>query len=70
MARISDRLLMQQHDGRVVLFEEGSEIEFARFFPAFPVPALESIKNDPRLSQDEIVRASFWAGYFYAHATK
>jgi hypothetical protein len=72
MARLpSDRYLIQQIDGEVVLFEEGTEAEIVRFDPrnADDVAKSQKIIYDSALGDEDKCFAHFWAGYFYAHAS-
>jgi hypothetical protein len=71
LARLpSERYLIQQIGGEVILFEEGTEREIVRFDPADGGslgPALKVI-SDSELSEEDKAFAHFWSGYFYAHA--
>lgn len=73
MARLpSERFLIQQLDGEVILFEEGSEREIVRFDPAdrdATARAQHTIHAEPSMSDEDKCFAHFWSGYFYAHAT-
>lgn len=78
MARLpSERYLIQQINGRVILFEEGSEREIIN------VPlvlsdgvtlngdGLAKAQHDilaSELSPEDRAFAHFWCGYFWAHA--
>lgn len=71
MARLpGERYLIQQIDGQVILFEDGSEREIVRFNPADANDAAKAQKviYDSELTDEEKCYAHFWAGYFYAHA--
>jgi hypothetical protein len=71
MARLpSERYLMQQIGGDVILFEDGSEREIVRFDPANSMDsarALEEIQASD-LGAEDASFACFWAGYFHAYA--
>ena len=72
MARLpSEQFIIQQIDGQVVLFEEGSEREIVRFSSADANATAEAQKviYDSDLSDEDKCFAYFWSGYFYAHAT-
>lgn len=73
MARLpSERFLIQQLDGVVVLFEEGTEREIVRFDPAdknATARAQRTIYAEATLSDEDRCFAHFWSGYFHAHAT-
>jgi len=71
MARLpSYRYLIQQIDGQVVLFEDGSEREIVRFDPSDQDAASKAQKAifDSELTPEDKCYAHFWCGYFYAHA--
>ena len=74
MARLSDRWLIQQigdDDGTVIVFEEGTEAEVARWKAgdrASIGEGLNAVHASDQLTDDEKAMAVFWAGYFYAHA--
>jgi len=70
MARLTDgsTWLMQQIDGIVILFQEGSEDEIVRFNPYdanATAQAQKVIYDDIRLNDEEKCFAHFWSGYFY-----
>jgi hypothetical protein len=72
MARLpSERYLIQQIGGQVILFEDGSEREIARFDPASQEAAVSAQKviHDSELSDEDKCFAHFWSGYFYAYAS-
>lgn len=74
MARLGagSEWLIQQIDGMVVLFREGSEDEIVRFDPSDANAAAQAQKviwDDERLNDEEHCFAHFWSGYFYAHAS-
>jgi hypothetical protein len=74
MARLpSERYLIQQIGGDVILFEEGTEREIVRFDPHGPGGADASAKaqkaiHDSELDDQDKCFAHFWSGYFYAYA--
>lgn len=73
MARLpSEGYLMQQIDGTVVLFEDGTEREIARFDPADANAAARAqrVIHDSELGEEDKAFAHFWSGYFYAHASE
>jgi hypothetical protein len=69
MARLpSEQWLIQQVDGIVILFEDGSEREVCRFDPSdgkMTARTLEVIFRSELLSDEDKCFAIFWAGYFY-----
>jgi hypothetical protein len=72
MARLpSDRYLIQQIDGVVVLYEDMSEREILRFDPWDMNAAAQAQKAiyDSELGDEDKCFAHFWSGYFYAHAS-
>ena len=72
MARLpSEQFLIQQIDGEVVLFEEGTEREIGRFNPydANAAAQFQKVIYDSGLSDEDKAFAYFWSGYFYAHAS-
>lgn len=71
MARLpSEQYLIQQTDGLVILFEDGSEREIVRFEAADQgaVARAQKIIYDSELSPEDKCFAHFWCGYFWAHA--
>jgi hypothetical protein len=74
MARLpGDRFLIQQIDGAVILFREGSEQEIVRFDPSDPDAAARAqkvIHDSSKMNAEEKSFAHFWSGYFYAHACR
>ena len=69
MARLpSERFLIQQIDGKVVLFEEHTEREIVRFDPsdADATAKAQKVIHDSELSPEDQSFAHFWSGYFYA----
>ena len=72
MAKLpSERYLIQQIDGEVVLFEIGTEREIVRFDPSSGNSSSVAQKaiHDSELGDEDKRFAHFWSGYFYAHAT-
>ena len=72
MARLpSERYVIQQIDGMVILFEDMSEREIVRFDPSDGNAAARAQKviHDSELGDEDKNFAHFWSGYFYAHAT-
>jgi len=71
MARLpSERYLVQQIDGQVVLFEDFTEREITRFDPGSVLAsghALEEIAVSELADEDRCF-ACFWAGYFGFYA--
>ena len=67
MARLPSQMyVMQQADGVVVLFEDGSERQIVRFDPAdgrSAELALEEIRESG-LGDEDRCFACFWVGYF------
>ena len=71
MARLpSEQYLIQQIDGEVVLFEDGTEREIGRFDPSDQnaTARFQKVIHDSVLSDEDKVFSHFWSGYFYAHA--
>lgn len=71
MARLpSERFLIQQIAGMVILFEDGSEREIVRFYPDShdAVARAQGVINESDLDPEDKAFAHFWSGYFYAHA--
>lgn len=71
MARLpSETWLIQQIDGEVILFQEGSEIEVVRFNPRDGVATAvaQKIIYDSELSDEDKCFAHFWSGYFHRAA--
>lgn len=72
MARLpSDKFLVQQIGDDVVVFEDITEREIARFNPTNLDQVLQAQKtiHESELSEEDKAFAHFWSGYFYAHAT-
>lgn len=72
MARLpSERYLIQQIDGQVILFEDYTEKEIVRFDPSDGDAAAKAQKTiyDSELGAEDKCFAHFWSGYFHAHAT-
>ncbi len=71
MARLpSERFLIQQIGGLVILFEDGSEREIVRFDPGNhdAVAKAQGAINESELNPEDKAFAHFWSGYFYANA--
>lgn len=71
MARLPSELyVMQQIDGQVILWEDGSEREIVRFDPSDANAAARAQKVifDSKLSDEDKCFAHFWSGYFYCAA--
>lgn len=72
MARLpSERYVIQQTDGKVILYEEGTERELLRFNPSnanHVARAQWAIHSMDELGPEDKCFAHFWSGYFYAHA--
>lgn len=65
--------VIQQIGGLVILFEDGSEREIARFDPADGIAvqnALEIIRASDELTEEDACFALVWAGYFHAYADR
>src|SRR4026207_736629 len=63
--------LVQQVGGEVSLFERYTEDEIARWKASDMNEigsSLEVIAHNERLTEEQKSLATFWAGYFYAHA--
>jgi hypothetical protein len=71
MARLpSERYLMQRIGGTVVLFEEGTEREIAKFDPSDRA-SVEQARQAIRRSDLDVADkedAHFWCGYFHAQS--
>lgn len=64
--------LIQQIDGRVILFNQYSEEELVNFDPRDANAAAQAqatIFGLPQLNPEQKSFAHFWSGYFYAHAS-
>ncbi len=73
MARLpSDRYLIQQIEGVVVLFEDQTEREIVRFPAGDANAAAQAMKvvYDSELGDEDKCFAYFWSGYFYACAAQ
>jgi hypothetical protein len=71
MARLpSERFLIQQIGGAVIVFEDGTEREIVRFDPANGDDSAKAQKAifDSDMSPEDKCFAHFWSGYFYAYA--
>lgn len=67
----SEKWLMQQIGGRVILFNPDTEDEIVEFDPGDAhacAQAQAAIHNSTALSSEDKCFAHFWSGYFYAHA--
>jgi hypothetical protein len=67
----SEKFLVQQVGGNVLVFEKGTEREVVRF----PVQDRDAvtvaqwiIHDYPEMSAEDKMFAHFWCGYFWAHA--
>lgn len=63
--------LIQQIDGKVILFERHTEEELVKFDPTdgdAVAKAQYTIHTHPDLDEQQRCFAHFWSGYFYAHA--
>lgn len=73
MARLpSEKYLMQDIGGTVILFEDFTEREIVRFDPADRdevAKAQKVIHDSWDLSEEDKCFAHLWSGYFHAHAT-
>ena len=70
MARLpDDGWLIQQIDGEVVLFHEGTGDEIVRFDPrnADATARAQATIHQSGLTDEGKSFAHFWSGYFYAH---
>lgn len=74
MARLpSGNYLMQQIGDDVILFEDGSERELVKFYPADrnTIAQTQLTTHElTELSEEDRCFAHFWSGYFYAYATQ
>jgi hypothetical protein len=71
MARLpSGRFLIQQIGQWVILFEEGTEREIAKFDPSDQASAglAQEVIRSSELDGPDQAFAHFWSGYFYAHS--
>jgi hypothetical protein len=71
MARLpSEEWLMQEVDGQVILYREGSEEEIVRFNPSDQnaCALAQKVIHDSQLSDEDKCFAHFWSGYFYGCA--
>lgn len=70
MARLpSERFLIQQNNGIVHLFEEGTEREIISFDPSNAdetAKAQKAIYFSEELDEQDKCFAHFWSGYFHA----
>lgn len=68
----SQNYLIQQIDGRVILFHRDTEEEIVSFDPSDVNSAALAqgvIYHNSQLSAEDKCFAHFWSGYFYAHAS-
>jgi hypothetical protein len=71
MSRLpSMQYVIQQIDGDVVLYEDGTEAEICRFDPAEPGSVAQGrvVINVSGLGDEDRCFAHFWSGYFAAYA--
>lgn len=72
MAKLpSEKWLIQQIDGVVVLFHVDTEEEIVRFNPGDANATAQAqgvIYNADQLGDEDKSFAHFWSGYFHAHA--
>jgi hypothetical protein len=71
MARLpSERFLIQQIGGEVILFEDYTEREIVRFDPGDmnATGQAQQVIDASELSLEDKCFAHLWSGYFYAHA--
>ena len=65
------RILIQQHDGLVTIFDQYTQDEILRVDPTDAnAMALvqQTIHDSYQLDAEQKCFAHFWCGYFYAHA--
>lgn len=65
------RLLIQQVDGTVVIFDSYTDETYLTFDPSSGdacAKAQKLIHDDPRMDDEQKCFAHFWSGYFYANA--
>lgn len=65
------RILVQQNDGIVTVFDSCSQEEYIRFNPSDMDDAAKAqlkIFACQQLTDEQKCFAHFWSGYFYAHA--
>lgn len=63
--------LIQQIDGKVILFHRDTEEEIVSFDPSdtnATAIAQHAIYSNSQLSDEDKCFAHFWSGYFHAHA--
>ena len=64
-------LLIQQVNGRVVLFERYTERELVSFDPTVAMDVAQAqrlIHECEELTDEQKAFANFWSGYFYAYS--
>lgn len=62
--------LIQQIDGKVILFHRYTEEEIVRYDPTDMMAsgaAQKAIHDSDKLTDEQKCYAHFWSGYFYAH---
>ena len=72
MARLPGmQYIIQQNDGIVTLFEDGTQKVIVAFDPADNDATARAQKTiyDSDLSDEDKCFAHFWSGYFHAHAS-
>lgn len=65
------RILIQQNDGVVSIFDQYTEEVYITFDPYDPnaaATAQKLIHDHEKLDAEQKCFAHFWSGYFYAHA--
>ena len=65
------RLLIQQNDGIVTVFDQHTQKEYHNFDPSNADETAITqgkIWHDERMTEEQRCFAIFWSGYFYAHA--
>lgn len=65
------RILVQQNDGIVTIFDSYTQVEYVRFDSSdgnAAAQAQKAIYDCPALSDEAKCFAHFWSGYFYAHS--
>lgn len=66
------RILIQQNDGIVTIFDSYTDEEFVRFDPSganAAAKAQKAIYDCEALNAEQKCFAHFWSGYFYAHGS-
>lgn len=65
------RILVQQNDGIVTIFDSYTQEEYVRFDPTdadAAARAQKDIYDCSHLTAEQKCYAHFWSGYFYAHS--